>query len=472
MMYRLLSSVRLEKSSSGTFLVSARPYRVLRINAQLERLAHKALSEAVAAATAGEKKIWETLVSQGLALRETREDTTDKTSSPSVSVVIPVLDRADDLRKCLESLFQLNFPQERLEIIVVDDGSRDASPQVAKEFGARVVHTGGTGRGPAAARNAGVAVATGDILAFIDSDCTASPEWLNELLPDFAAAEVAAVGGWVDGMNSDRALDRYETVMSSLNLGGRERYGKEGNDTFYLPSCNLLVRRTAFHLVGGFREDLHVGEDVDLTWRLRDCAYRIAYLPKGRVCHNHRSRLWPFMKRRFDYGTSEGTLQTLHPQRRKKMLLPPGLCVALLLLMIGLATLRLPVFTACAAVLILDAFTTHRKLVGRGLRQGFFAVFLARLRAFAGLTYYLGYHLLRYYLLPIILLGILLPKVGLVFLLLGLWVVAVDYGVRRPQNSPLAFALFYLLEQLSYGCGVFVGCWRRKNFASYIFEFS
>lgn len=471
MLYRLLPTVRLEKTSTGLFLISSRPYRVLRVNERLAQLAQSGLAGPVGAGTPAEQKIWETLVSQGLALRDSRNDLEDSAYLPRVSVVIPVLNRAEDLRKCLESLYELNFPQERLEIIVVDDGSRDASPQVAQEFGARVVHTGGTGRGPAAARNAGVAVASGDILAFIDSDCTASPEWLNELLPSFAAEDVAAVGGWVDGMNSRRSLDRYEAVMSSLNLGARERSGKGGNDTFYLPSCNLLVRRNAFLLVDGFREDLHVGEDVDLTWRLRDCAYKIIYLPQGRVCHNHRSRLWPFMKRRFDYGTSEGTLQTLHPLRRKKMLLPPGLCVALLLLMLGLVTLSWTVFAACAAVLFLDGFTTHRKLIAQGLRQSFFAVAKARLRAFAGLTYYLGYHMLRYYLLPTMLLGFVLPKVGLMFLLLALWVVAVDYWVHRPQISPLSFALFYFLEQLSYGCGVFVGCLRKKNFASYCFEF-
>ncbi|WP_305045368.1 mycofactocin biosynthesis glycosyltransferase MftF [Geoalkalibacter sp.] len=471
MRYRLLPGVRIEESPSGLFLTAERPYRVLRINQRLAELARRGRETAVEAVGPGEGKIWETLVTQGLARREEEETAAEMTLRPRVSVVIPVLDRAEDLRKCLESLQQLDYPQECLEIIVVDDGSRDASPQVALEFGARLVPSGGSGRGPAAARNRGVAVATGEILAFIDSDCTASPEWLNELLPSFAEPDVAAVGGWVDGMNSRRALDRYERVMSSLNLGGRERNGKDGNDTFYLPSCNLLVRRTAFAIVEGFREDLHVGEDVDLTWRLRDCAYRIIYLPRGRVCHNHRSRLWPFMKRRFDYGTSEGILQSLHPQRRKKMLLPPGLCVALLLLMIGLATLKPAVLGACGAVLLLDGLATHAKLRRRGLRQGWMAVFKARLRAFSSLAYYLGYHLLRYYLLPIILLGIALPQAGLVFLLLGLWVLGVDYRLRRPELSPPGFALFYLLEQLSYGCGVFVGCWRQKNFASYVFEF-
>jgi len=106
-----------------------------------------------------------------------------------------------------------------------------------------------------------------------------------ELLPVFAEANVAAVGGLVDGMYDESALDRYEAVMSSLNLGGREMSGSAGDDTFYLPSCNLLVRKQAFMAANGFRTALQVGEDVDLTWRLRDAGWQIVYLPEGTVCH-------------------------------------------------------------------------------------------------------------------------------------------------------------------------------------------
>ena len=116
----------------------------------------------------------------------------------------------------------------------------------------------------------------------IDSDCIAAPQWLSELLPGFESPQVAAVGGWVDGMHDEAALDRYEAVMSSLNLGRRAMSGGSGDDTFYLPCCNLLVRSDAFVRAGGFRVALHVGEDVDLTWRLRDVGRSIVYLPGGR----------------------------------------------------------------------------------------------------------------------------------------------------------------------------------------------
>src|SRR6266545_2838660 len=68
----------------------------------------------------------------------------------------------------------------------------------------------------------------------------------------------------------------------------RKRSGSSGDDTFYLPSCNLLVRRSAFLNAGGFKDEMHVGEDVDLTWRLRDGGWTISYLPLGRVYHEHR----------------------------------------------------------------------------------------------------------------------------------------------------------------------------------------
>ena len=107
------------------------------------------------------------------------------TDPPLVSVVIPVMDRATELRRCLASLRRISYPASKLEVIVVDDGSRDDSAAVAEELGATVVSSGGRGQGPAVARNRGAAVARGELLAFIDSDCTASPGWLADLVDRF-----------------------------------------------------------------------------------------------------------------------------------------------------------------------------------------------------------------------------------------------------------------------------------------------
>jgi mycofactocin glycosyltransferase len=465
MNYRLAQGTRIEERGDGGFLVADRPLRLVRLNRPLLHIARRLQLEKVTPASSAEAKALETLARRGFLSKEW--PALAGGDLPLVSIIIPVKDRAEDLRNCLNSLAQLDYPVARREIIVVDDGSSDATPQVALELGAVLVNSGEVGGGPAAARNKGAAAASGEILAFIDSDCTASPQWLQELLPVFAEPEVAAVGGWVDGMHHSVPLDRYEAVMSSLNLGRRAMTGGAGGDTFYLPSCNLLVRRVAFVAAGGFRAELHVGEDVDLTWRLRDAGRSIVYLPKGSVCHAHRSRLWPFMKRRFEYGTSEGMLQQLHPVRGKKMLLPPMLTAILALLALALVW-RSPLPLLPAMILLLaDGVLTGRKLRRQGLQLGAGKILPARARATASLGYYLGYHLLRYYLVPLLLTVLLYPPIGLLLLVSLVGVATVDHQVRRARLALPVFWFYYLLEQLAYGSGAFMGCLRLRKFTSY-----
>ncbi len=466
MIYRLAEGLRIEESPQGAFLVSLRPLRMLRMNPALTRLVERMQREDLSPQSAAEEKVLESLHKKGFVVR-LWQGHDDLPEPPQVSIVIPVKDRADDLRTCLSSLQELDYPQDRLEVIVVDDGSTDATPQVARAFGALVVPSGEVGGGPALARNCGAALAEGEILAFIDSDCTAAPDWLSDLLPAFADEKLAAIGGWVDGMHQGTALDRYEAVMSSLNLGRREMLGGVGEDTFYLPSCNLLVRKAAFRAAGGFNTELQVGEDVDLTWRLRDGGWKIQYLPRGTVFHAHRSKLWPFMRRRFDYGTSEGLLQQLHPVRGKKMLLPPMLSLILLLLALAVITLTPLLLPAAAGILLYDSWRVKRRLRQQGLELGSSKILAARLRALGSLGYYLGYHLLRYYLVPQLVLSIAFPPFGLLLAISLLGVATVDHQVRRARLALPLFWCFYLLEQLSYGCGVFVGCLRVGSFSSY-----
>jgi mycofactocin system glycosyltransferase len=469
MTYRLSAQVELRTGTEGPVLVAQRPLRLLRLNSALQRLLSGGDDGVLKASNDAERRALETLVEKGFLERLDAIQTASG-SLPHVSVIIPVKDRAGELRSCLNSLMKLDYPADKLEVIVVDDGSSDGTRDVAGEFRALVTDSGGVGLGPAAARNRGAAIAEGEILAFIDSDCTASENWLQELVPAFQDPQVAAIGGWVDGFFQASVLDRYEAVMSSLNLGRRERSGREGADTFYLPSCNLLVRRQAFRSAGGFRAEMKVGEDVDLTWRLRDAGGKILYRPQGTVWHAHRNRLSAFLKRRFEYGTSEGLLQKLHPQRMKFLTMPPVLLLQLALLGAALGLLSwlpLPLF---ALVLTGDAIRVRGRLARQGIALSCWDVLLARGRAVTSLAYYLGFHLLRYYLVPQLLIVALFPQAALPLGALALWVCGVEYHVRRPRISPLSFLFFSVMEHLFYGLGVVEGCLRQKTFASYRFR--
>ena len=465
MNYRMVQGVELVQREEGTFLMSKSPLTLVRLNAPLVELARRAMAGPIAACSRGEETVLEQLALKGF-LERLQDVAQPEATLPTVSIVIPVLDRAEELARCLASIALVDYPREKIEVIVVDDGSRDDSARVAREHGALVVSSGGTRRGPAAARNVGAARAQGELLAFIDSDCSASPGWLVELVHLFRDDRIAAVGGQVDGMLTASGVDRYEAVMSSLSLGSRERFGGSGDDTFYLPSCSLLVRRALFLSVRGFQDSMHVGEDVDLTWRLRDAGWTIAYLPAGRILHEHRSTLRSFMSRRFDYGTSEGMLQKLHPKRRKRFVLPPvlGLVLALLLLSPYCSWWLVP---AAALLLTADAAVYRSRLARRGVTLGFSALVGGRLRALGGLAYYLSYHLLRYYALPLGLLALLLPGFWALPMAVLLTSAGVDFFIKKPAQSPLQFAGIYLLEQVAYGSGVFWGCLRGRGFASY-----
>ena len=226
---------------------------------------------------------------------------------PHVTVIIPVRNRPGEIAACLQSLSQLDYPREKMEIIVIDDASDDNTPDVVSTFPAQLISLKER-RQASFCRNLAAKRAQGEILAFLDSDCVADPLWLRELIPAFSDPSNGAVGGIVDSYFNKKDLDCYEKVKSSLNMSSWFKSSREANPFFYLPSCNLLVRRNLFLQLKGFREDMHVGEDVDFCWRLQDQGSHLEYRPVGTVYHRHRNTVREFCARRFDYGTSEPLL--------------------------------------------------------------------------------------------------------------------------------------------------------------------
>lgn len=468
MNYRLRNSVQLLEKNGDFYLYSHKPLAMLRINKKLADLLGKEVAgDTDTLHTENERIVLQQLVAKGY-VEQTGTPLLKLENLPDVTIIIPVMNRAEELKRCLDSISAVSYPKDKLKVIVVDDGSIDDSPNVASQLGSTVISSGGLGRGPAAARNAGAKVAKGEILAFIDSDCVASKNWLLDLMPAFFDLKVAAVGGKVDGLCSKSPIDRYEAVMSSLSIGKSKRTAGSGQDTFYLPSCNLLVRRLAFNNVGGFEESMHVGEDVDMTWRLRDSGWHISYLPCGNIRHEHRSSVRSFMSRRFDYGTSEGILQLRHPKRSKEMLIPPLLALVLFLCLLmpfaGIWSFLLALGTLSA-----DIVYFWQRCKNRSMTINLYQISAARLKALASLAYYSSYHLVRYYVLLLIVIGLIAPTIWswLMPTFIFLIATAVDYFIKKPELSLPVFCCVYLLEQIAYSCGVVWGCVSRKNFGSY-----
>lgn len=214
---------------------------------------------------------------------------------PSLTVVVPVRDDADGLRRLLASLAAQTLSPDEFEVVVVDNGSRDGSRAVAEAAGATLLSEPTPGR--ARARNTGAAAAKGQRLAFIDADCVASPLWLETLRG--AAGSAALVAGEIRVTTSDppNAVERFELLWRF----DQERAVTRG----WAATANLLVDRGAFDAIRGFDTAYRsIGEDADFCMRARRAGFQLAYCGEAIVEHPGEREIWPMLKRSFWHGYS------------------------------------------------------------------------------------------------------------------------------------------------------------------------
>ncbi len=229
----------------------------------------------------------------------------DPSSPPGrISVVIPARDEAARLPRTLEAVRAAAPAGLELEILVVDDGSRDDTTAVAERAGARVIPGAapGTPGNPGASRNRGAEAAGGDPIVFLDADCVPEPRWLDHLLAAHARG-YEAVGGSTSMPGGLPLTARSDFFASAYHMHPRRAAGFVGNH----PPCNLSVRRDAFRRCGGF-EDRHPVADghEELRWqaKLRRDGGRLYFEPSARVAHHNRPGLGNLMRRSYRWGYS------------------------------------------------------------------------------------------------------------------------------------------------------------------------
>jgi mycofactocin system glycosyltransferase len=474
--YRLREPVRLEPGGAGAWrVICEEPLVVLTINAAAARLLKRTrcgagISDIAAGLGLSEERVLKLCeYFRGRGLLEVSRSAVDPQFVPSITVVIPTLDRAEDLDECLAAIRGVDYPAQRLEVIVVDDGSADpaAMARVAAEHGARLLTNEGN-RGPAYSRNRAAEVAGGDILAFVDSDCVPGRSWLRDLTPFFAWDRVGAVGGRTLGYYTESRLDRYEEVSSPLDMGRHLQLKAQGPDSFYVPTCNLLVRRSTYDAVGGLRQDLRVGEDVDLCWRLRATGAYLVYAPEGIVRHKHRNRLGTMLRRRAQYGTSEATLHALHPDKRKRFPLAPEPLATVALVSIALLRLKPRLLLLGLAPPLWDGMQRRSRLRRAGVHTSEAALWKSVFRGHLSMLYFVYFHLTRYYLGPLTVAGAVAPGFWALEGAAAVYSAGVDYITRRPRMSFPRYLAFYVAEHAAYQAGVVKGCLRAGSFRSYL----
>jgi len=222
---------------------------------------------------------------------------------PFFSIVIPTYARPGQLAVCLQSLARLDYPRDRFEVIVVDDGSeKPPEAVVASSCGQldvtllRQAHAG-----PAAARNTGAARAKGEFLAFTDDDCAPAPGWLQSLAARFARASDCAIGG-----RTLNALpgNPYSTASQLLVAYLYTYYNADPDQACFFTSNNLAMPTDRFHTMGGFDATYTrtAAEDRELCDRWLHHGYRMTYAPEALVYHAHVLTFRTFWRQHFNYG--------------------------------------------------------------------------------------------------------------------------------------------------------------------------
>jgi glycosyltransferase involved in cell wall biosynthesis len=293
------------------------------------------------------------------------------TYNPKVSIVIPVKNEGEILTRCLESLANLDYPRESIEIVVADGMSTDSTKEVALSHGAVVTDNPrqlvGTGR------NAGFKKATGEIVAFTDADCIFDPAWIKNSLKYFSDNEIGGVGGITllpeSSTEFEKAVNFIFSLANTFRTTAHRQCAEKRCEVHDIPGCNSIYRRKALEKAMPVDENLLTAEDVWLNHCMREKGYKLLTAPDVKLWHNRRSSPTKFARQIYRFAI--GRVQV---GRRNAKLLNifhfviglslPILCVAYLFFRVrGVSGLLFAAILGAFVGLGLFALTRTRKIV-------------------------------------------------------------------------------------------------------------
>jgi mycofactocin glycosyltransferase len=448
--WRLRPSRGLRTVRGGEVLLGGSPPRLMTLSERGARLVRGWLAGQPVRDGSAERTLARRLLDAGLAQPDPPRH--DRTAG-EVTIIVPVYGSAGQLARCLAPL-----AGDNTRVIVVDDGSPNGSAieAAADRVGARYVRHP-ENLGASAARNTGLGLATTPLVAFLDADCIPFAGFPGLLVDHLADPAVAVVAPRIvsSGARAGR-IAAYERCHSALDMGSDPSLVRPYSWVWYVPSAAMVARREA--LGAGFDEDLTLGEDVDLVWRLHDSGWQVRYDP--RICVEHEDRIDPiaWYRRRVAYNESVAPLLARHPERVPALFVTPMPALGWAAALAG----RWPALVALTAVRVVRL---HRTVAGRLPGAPLWAA-----RAGAQVTIREGRELGRALAgpwAPFALLAAcrwrrhrLARRLGA---LLAAGLVA-DWIEDQPALDPLSYAALRIADESARGAGIWLACARARDF--------
>ena len=253
------------------------------------------------------------------------------------SIIIPSFNRADEIDVLLASLTKLDYPVDRLEVIIADDGSTDQTQSIIKHYQKNAnfaLHFySQKNQGPGVARNLGISKAMGDFFIFLDSDVSVPGHWLTNIDKALNQSQADAFGG------PDTFRDDFSALLKAINYsmtsfittGGLR--GKKGKKLakYYPRSFNMGLSRVLWEKIGGFGSLRH-GQDIEFSNRIIRSDAKVTFIEDAEVFHKRRTNLRRFYRQVFNWGVARINLYKID----KAMLEPLHIMPAVVTLLIGL----------------------------------------------------------------------------------------------------------------------------------------
>jgi mycofactocin system glycosyltransferase len=354
----------------------------------------------------------------------------------------------------------------RYRCIVVDDASPTPLPTRDGFVTIRLDRN----RGPAAARNAGLALVDTPLVAFVDSDVSIDDDELGRLAAHFRDPTVALVAPRIrvaqGSTNASLTVDdgpllRYEVDHSPLDMGPFPARVAAATRVSYVPAAVVLCRTEAVQAITGFDETMRFGEDVDLVWRLADAGWTCRYEPSVEARHQSRSTLRGWCAQRFHYGTSAATLDRRHPGAVAPLRMSGWSAAAWVPLLAGFPLIGV-------AIGVLSSVLLVRKLPYVAARESLRLAALGNV--FAGRL--IASAITRTW-WPLAVVAAIASKRARRVLLAAVVVPAIlDRREHPTALNPVSATALRVLDDAAYGAGVWAGAWRERRIGALLPTFT